>query len=121
MAKKFKLGPLQRKWLNALRSGKFKQTKKRLRTDAGFCCLGVACEISGAVQHRRHEGGSHFYGKYSDTSLPPTVQRLFKFKDNIGGITGGDSLADMNDGGKSFKRIAAFAEANPELIFKRPA
>lgn len=34
-----------KKWLNALRSGKYKQTKRSLQNDKGFCCLGVACDV----------------------------------------------------------------------------
>lgn len=33
------------KWINALRSGKYKQTKNYLRNSQGYCCLGVANEI----------------------------------------------------------------------------
>lgn len=33
-------------WLEALRSGEFKQTKGKLRSRNGaYCCLGVACEV----------------------------------------------------------------------------
>lgn len=32
------------KWINALRSGKYKQENGRLQTSKGFCCLGVACK-----------------------------------------------------------------------------
>ena len=46
-------------WVAALRSGKYKQSRKKLRTEKthlcvdnteatpGFCCLGVLCDISG--------------------------------------------------------------------------
>lgn len=40
--KKFKA-----KWLNALRSGKYAQTKETLADTDGFCCLGVACVVAG--------------------------------------------------------------------------
>lgn len=33
------------KWLNALRSGEYSQTKYKLQDDKGFCCLGVACDV----------------------------------------------------------------------------
>lgn len=33
------------KWINALRSGKYKQTKGALQDSAGYCCLGVACDL----------------------------------------------------------------------------
>jgi hypothetical protein len=35
-----------RKWIEALRSGKYKQTRGRLADRIGFCCLGVACEVA---------------------------------------------------------------------------
>ena len=35
------------KWLEALRSGRYRQTSLMLRDKVGFCCLGVACDISG--------------------------------------------------------------------------
>lgn len=40
-----------RKWVEALRSGEYRQGKGYLQTgDGRFCCLGVACEISGLVE-----------------------------------------------------------------------
>ena len=35
------------KWVAALRSGKYAQTKEILRDEKGFCCWGVMCDISG--------------------------------------------------------------------------
>lgn len=32
-----------RKWIKALRSGKYNQTTGSLQDDSGYCCLGVAC------------------------------------------------------------------------------
>jgi len=37
----------RRKWVDALRSGKYAQTTGTLRDQHGFCCLGVACDVSG--------------------------------------------------------------------------
>jgi hypothetical protein len=42
-----------RKWVEALRSGEYSQTKGRLRTDEGYCCLGVACDV-----FMKEEGGT---------------------------------------------------------------
>lgn len=33
------------KWLAALRSGKYKQSKEVLQSIDGYCCLGVACKV----------------------------------------------------------------------------
>ena len=35
-----------KKWVDALRSGKYSQTAGRLGDKLGFCCLGVACEVA---------------------------------------------------------------------------
>lgn len=32
-------------WIDALRSGEYKQTGGRLQDAQGYCCLGVACDI----------------------------------------------------------------------------
>src|SRR4051812_2834892 len=39
------LSPNARKWVEALRSGRFKQTRGVLTNDEGYCCLGVACQL----------------------------------------------------------------------------
>lgn len=40
---------LKKQWVDALRSGKYKQTKGTLHNldDGGFCCIGVACVVWG--------------------------------------------------------------------------
>lgn len=35
-----------RKWVNALRSGEYKQTVGYLHNDKGYCCLGVLCDVA---------------------------------------------------------------------------
>jgi hypothetical protein len=34
-----------KKWVEALRSGKYKQTEHVLQDTNGYCCLGVACVV----------------------------------------------------------------------------
>jgi hypothetical protein len=34
------------KWVAALRSGQYQQGKEWLQNDAGYCCLGVACDLA---------------------------------------------------------------------------
>lgn len=38
---------IKRKWVEALRSGQFQQTKKFLHKDGAYCCLGVLCVVTG--------------------------------------------------------------------------
>lgn len=44
----YKLNPTQQKWVDALRSGDYAQTKSVLERPGpagGFCCLGVGCKL----------------------------------------------------------------------------
>jgi hypothetical protein len=34
-----------KKWMKALRSGEYSQTRGALQDGRGYCCLGVACEV----------------------------------------------------------------------------
>lgn len=37
---------IKTKWVEALRSGKYKQGRSALRIDDTYCCLGVLCEVA---------------------------------------------------------------------------
>lgn len=105
---------LKAKWVAALRSGEYKQYKGGNLTNAldevnieavvntiptSFCCLGVLCDISPAVQ--KYQGGES--GLLSEEAIAYT------------GITQEqqERLSYMNDrGGSSFKRIATYIEKN---------
>jgi len=113
-----------RKWIEALRSGDFKQGRLSLRNDtkgeefSRYCCLGVACAIAPVK-----------FGRFS--SLPTTLSYVpnvvrFTFVDNKEAQTAflpeklrewlGISedamrtLIRMNDGGSSFEDIAYVLE-----------
>lgn len=43
-----------KKWCEALRSGKYKQTKNELENKGGYCCLGVACMVFISKQKRSY-------------------------------------------------------------------
>lgn len=63
-------------WLDALRSGKYKQGQGRLRLDNEYCCLGVLCELAFAqgIVKRRKCGTTFLYGKRGEkVILPPEV------------------------------------------------
>lgn len=106
----------------ALRSGEFKQARNALRTEKGFCCLGVACELEYRKQGKEAQlvEGFTLYKNYyygDDVScLPGEVQAAFGFFDNVGSLNGYDSfettkgacscLASANDIGISFDEIA---------------
>jgi hypothetical protein len=75
----------QRKWIEALRSGRFKQGRGSLR-DAhdNHCCLGVACELFredlGLITSRV-ASGNHLYsepGRASNAGVPPVAVALHR-------------------------------------------
>lgn len=47
-------------WLNALRSGEFKQGQGNLLKNGKYCCLGVAAEVSGCSKEEAPEGSYHY-------------------------------------------------------------
>lgn len=102
------------KWVKALRSGKFKQAKGELRIDGprggkSHCCLGVLCEITNS-NYNAFAGG-----------VPEAVKRKTGLQSTMGSIdddlrgeldTDCYSLAEINDQGASFKKIAKIIEKN---------
>jgi hypothetical protein len=109
---------LKRVWVEALRSGKYKQTKGTLHNlnNGGFCCLGVAADVWGLATPEKmgtftlwHEGPSEVYDLLDDTvgKAPCTgrdgVERLDRHPALREGI-------EMNDDGKSFVEIADMIE-----------
>jgi hypothetical protein len=108
------LSEFAKEWVKALRSGKYKQTKGVLyEADRNaFCCLGVACDISGLPPEEWH--GSDY------TVLPQEVKQSLNLSSNYGRFFDGDytSLVKCNDAlGYSFDQIADIIESEPKGLF----
>jgi len=105
----------RQQWLDALRSGNYQQTRGTLKYDDRFCCLGVACDISGL--------GEWVYTSDSKTQgytvkdvlllsvLPKDVMNWL----GVSSSTAFDknminSLASLNDLGYGFNDIAKVIE-----------
>ena len=113
--KKFKFGPLQKKWLKALKSGEYKKATGGLTDiNGGYCCLGVANEVCKLGQGK--EAGS-LYSTYQKLGLKASWGEFDETYTFPRGTKTYDSLAEMNDCGISHKKIADFIEKNPELVF----
>jgi hypothetical protein len=88
---------IKAKWLAALRSGEFAQTKKVLRDMDGYCCLGVLCCVM--YQNEDWSDYDSFRGNYTippDGLLAEAELRLID----------AEYLSVMNDEGASFETIA---------------
>ena len=104
---------LKKKWLAALRSGRYRKGELSLRAasehggHSKYCCLGVLCEVSGATWNRG--SGTYEYKGYEEWSVLP--MNLMKYSD----ISKSEEefLVKMNDiDGKSFRQIADWIEEN---------
>lgn len=111
------LNKVAKKWVKALRSGKFKQAHNQLGTmDGARCCLGVLCELAKA------EGVIKSFS-LDEMFLPEKVQQWAGLSDNRGNYDGGALWMD-NDGvyfrpaKKRFKTIAKIIESNPKGLFE---
>ena len=111
---------IKKAWVVALRSRRFKQGRGRLKQivvteskldQVKHCCLGVLCELYAEAQGKSFE-------EEIVTSISTTIVFLPKKVQAWAGLTScdpeidaeGTSLADLNDGGKSFRRIATIIE-----------
>jgi|LakMenE01Jun11ns_1017448.scaffolds.fasta_scaffold9843616_2 hypothetical protein len=122
---------LKEKWLEALRSGQYKQTIGVLKMqsengDCRYCCLGVLCDVSGEGEWVE---GEWIEGEWIESPLPDAWFCEFGYTFVDATMTGAlspefrkrhgiplktrDLLIGMNDNkGMSFKEIADWIETN---------
>lgn len=98
------------KWVEALRSGKYKQTRSQLRDLSGYCCLGVLCDISGLGNFIPSPDGSGYDFLGSLGILPGAVVSYSGIKTVNGELEGYRNLAFVNDNRGSFDQIADIIE-----------
>ena len=119
----------RKKWIEALRSDEYEKTEGKLidGTRTKYCCLGVACDISGLGKwHETEDARQQVYTiNHVDHSsaLPQEVQEWLGLTTKYGGYyikattphtVVGRSLAMDNDDGKSFLEIANIIESEIE-------
>lgn len=105
---------IRREWVEALRSGKYKQTRGRLRKDAThFCCLGVLCDIVAPGQWKRDLGEWKFQDR-NNSPFPASLELpSVPFRKRVKlTLDAANKLAEMNDTGKRFSTIANYIEKN---------
>ncbi len=110
------------KWIEALRSGKYKQGKSRLKKyDQTYCCLGVLCEISGLGEFEKGDEEYNFRSIGDLEAACPTkpVLEWSGLKNASGRIPNTliPSLWELNDRqDKSFPEIADHIEKHWEQL-----
>lgn len=128
---------IAKKWVKALRSGKYKQGKGYLKqfnskNEPRHCCLGVLCELYDQQMKKNHkktlyadhmvdsETGTEFISlNQHDGGLPRVVREWANMINPLGEFIKNDRvqyLADLNDDGKKFSTIANIIEKNVENL-----
>ncbi|NDC73560.1 MAG: hypothetical protein EBZ62_08985 [Sphingobacteriia bacterium] len=124
---------IAKKWVKALRSGKYKQGKGYLKqfnskNEPRHCCLGVLCELYDQQMKKNHK--KTLRGEYM-VSIEDI--EFIRFNKHDGGLrewaditnplaefeiddARSECLADLNDSGKKFSTIADIIEKNVENI-----
>lgn len=100
---------IKRRWIRALRSGRYKQARRKLRGDNGYCCLGVLCDISGKGNWRELNTGCWVYDYRGLSSSAYPCEEIRK---SIGlRSVEMEELISMNDSEKTnFDTIADWIE-----------
>lgn len=109
---------IAKKWVAALRSGKYKQTKQQLKNEHGYCCLGVLASISPWKNSYTRMKDEY---KWTNRVLAPKIQKWAGMKRpngryNYTGDLKYDTLSSKNDDGASFKTIANLIEKYMEEL-----
>lgn len=112
-------------WIAALRSGKYKQAKGLLKSNTGFCCLGVACDLINQNTWKRieeydeetgesFESDDRWYTSAGNDELPEEqdmTEEVFQvLASEYKNSRVMDKLAAMNDAGRSFAELADWIE-----------
>ena len=106
---------IKQKWLEALRSGKYKQGRGLLRDSKNqFCCLGVLCDI---IKPNGWRLSPHTIPIPTYSFLYGDGAAEFVLRNNVLKYVGmtdvqHDALVNLNDNGKTFDEIADYIEAN---------
>ena len=109
----------RKKWVEALRSGKYEQTKGTLKTEDKFCCLGVACDISGLAGWTDDD----LYMRRL-SYLPIDVADWLGLEDREGAFRIGNELvylSALNDKGYTFEMIANIIADEPTGLLAQPS
>lgn len=100
---------IKQRWVEALRSGQYKQGSGCLKVNNSYCCLGVLCELHrqdfpGEKWQRENKNSSRFgyISGYKVCAPPWEVSTWAGLDPSAYGL-----LADANDSGADFPTIAS--------------
>lgn len=100
----------KKRWIEALRSGKFLQGQRRLRpTKQEYCCLGVLAKTEGEKFTKAK--GPHYgiRGDKGDGRADVVLPKWFLAKVGLS-VKQQSTLAGKNDKGQTFDQIATYIQ-----------
>jgi len=103
---------VKQKWVNALRSGKYKQAQYNLKSGYGYCCLGVLTDLyikENDLKWTYDDAYDTYDFNEFEGSLCNTVIKWSDFPD---GATEDDLIAMNDSKQKTFSEIADYIEEN---------
>lgn len=130
-----KLKARRERWVKTLMSGKYSQDTSFLKTDDGYCCLGVLCELEGvewSEETKRGERGYYIQGtSHTDPldgstiggeteGLMPELMEIFQFNNPQGQLwdtiywVDGEWQREVPDELYSYSSYDSLAEANDD-------
>lgn len=108
---------IKQRWVKALRSNQYKQSRDKLYSDRGYCCLGVLCDLYSQDQGDKwilSIDGQTFQMSGSAYQLPHNVMNWAGLSTRNPRIQteeyGTVTLSEYNDFGFDFKEIAQLIE-----------
>jgi hypothetical protein len=110
------------KWIEALRSGNYTQGRFKLKSDKGYCCLGVLCELylkeNSEKENWKYNAIVNSYTIFNEYEyLPEVVQKWAEIKSDDGYLSQGVSLSSLNDRfDYNFEKIAQIIENEKEFL-----
>ena len=117
------------RWVQALRSGQYKQGQGELRPDQdSYCCLGVLCDLyrveqgrgewrADCTQRSAFQVPGEDFIEVETAVLPLAIANWAGIQDVAGEISGtSDSLAGLNDEGATFPELANLIEKKWEVL-----
>lgn len=99
---KAQINTIRTLWVEALRSGNYRQTRHCLRDRRGFSAMGVACDLIGSrygITWRHMERVCGILGNY--TSMPKAFLKLLGID-----VQEAEFIEKLSDNGRSFSEIA---------------
>jgi uncharacterized protein YeaC (DUF1315 family) len=124
---------IKQKWIDALRSGKYSQGSEKLRSEQGYCCLGVLCDLYSQEQNQEwdfrgvdeenHQLMDYWYFDDASEFLPESVMnwaglslanppvKLDVEEEDEDPWSYQDEISNLNDSGYSFIALADIIEA----------